>query len=227
MNEKLVQMVVGKLQKYRPVKLALPLSESVCVSIAEKGYERCNARLQNLGFAEIRLGQTGLRPPEILRIFSSGKKLIATSRTDKSLLAYAIVCHAPMMDIELDAPDRDHFIEMAKKQDCKVIVSHHDHEKTPSREELLEIKKQCLGAGADIVKIVCTARTDADCDNLLSLADPSTVAFGMGGLATFTRIASLIHGSPYTYASLASGKETAPGQLTNQQICEIVERLSL
>lgn len=227
MDQKVILAVVQKLQKYRPVKPASPLSELICVSIAEKGYERCNAALQNLDFAEIRLGQAGLRPPEISRIFSFGKKIIATSRTDKALLAYAIACHAPMVDVEIEAPDRDRLIEIAKKQDCKVIVSHHDHEKTPSREELLEIKRQCLDAGADIAKIVCIAHTDGDCDNLLSLSDSNTVAFGMGEFAAFTRVGSLIRGSPYTYASLGGGKETAPGQLTKPEIEAIIGHLSL
>ncbi|MBN1169516.1 type I 3-dehydroquinate dehydratase [Candidatus Micrarchaeota archaeon] len=223
MNQTLIQ----KLERYLPPKHALPISESICVSIAEKGYHRCAAALQNAVFAEIRLGKAGLDELEIRRLFSLGKKLIATSRTNKVLLAHAVLCHAPLIDVEIDACHRNQLITAAKKQGSKVIVSHHDYEKTPSKSELAEIKKQCFDAGGDIAKIACMAHTDEDCDALLSFADPSTVVFGMGDFASHTRIASLFLGSPFAYAALDCGKETAPGQLTKAQIGEILARLSL
>ena len=105
--------MLQKLQRYPKPKL--PLAESICVSIAEPGYERCVAALASSTFAEIRLGQASLAPSEIKRINDPEKKLIATSRTDKTLLVHAIQSEVQMVDIELEALNRCKLVRLAKR----------------------------------------------------------------------------------------------------------------
>jgi 3-dehydroquinate dehydratase type I len=51
------------------------------------------------------------------------------------------------------------------------------------------------------------------------------VVVGMGHKGRITRIAALLLGSPFTYASLAAGKETAEGQIDWKSLKEIYKRI--
>jgi 3-dehydroquinate dehydratase type I len=81
--------------------------------------------------------------------------------------------------------------------------------------------------GADIAKIACHVHSFTDCARILSLYQKKReiIAFGLGKMGTFTRIASLFLGAPFTYAALAPGKETADGQLDRQRLQTILDAL--
>ena len=53
------------------------------------------------------------------------------------------------------------------------------------------------------------------------------VVIGMGEKGKVTRIAAPILGSPFTYASLSSGKETAAGQLDKINLEKIFKILNV
>ncbi|MCK5552587.1 MAG: type I 3-dehydroquinate dehydratase, partial [Deltaproteobacteria bacterium] len=83
---------------------------------------------------------------------------------------------------------------------------------------------ECNGAGADIVKIVTYANTMEDNLRVLGLI-PHTrrtggeiIAFCMGELGRISRIMAPLLGSYFSYASLERGAESAPGQLTIEEI---------
>lgn len=98
--------------------------------------------------------------------------------------------------------------------DQKVILSHHDFEKTPDLDALyIELKKK----PADLYKIATQANSSLDALNMLEFlkrSDKKVVGISMGPLGEPTRILGPIFGSPLTYASSEEGLETAPGQLS-------------
>jgi 3-dehydroquinate dehydratase type I len=158
-----------------------------------------------------------------------GKALIATcppafgTETErKALLLKAITSGARFVDIDLDSTYafRKELTDAARKSGCKVITSYHDHERTPDRKELGRIADRCNLAGGDIVKIACMVKGPQDCARLLSLLDGGSrmVVIGMGPLGRITRVAGPLLGGEFTFASLETGKESAPGQMSRKEI---------
>jgi len=207
----------------------------ICTSIAEEGLDACMKALESAEFAEIRLDRTKLSKEEVVQLFSTSKKLIATYRegdnkeTRKRVLLLAIDSGASMVDIELESPDeyRKEIIERAREKNCEVIVSYHNYEKTPSRAELEAIIEQCFDKGADIAKIACKANSKGDSARLLGLLDGEKrlVVIGMEEAGRITRIAGPLLGSEIAFVSADSGKETAKGQLGREKMEKILEVL--
>lgn len=119
----------------------------------------------------------------------------------------------------------------AKKGKTKLIVSHHDLKGTPSRQTLVKRLKACRALGADIVKIVTLAQTAEDNLRVLELIPQAQglgqdiIAFCMGAEGRLSRVAAPLLGSCMSYASLEDGAESAPGQLTAQEMKTIIEIL--
>jgi 3-dehydroquinate dehydratase-1 len=51
------------------------------------------------------------------------------------------------------------------------------------------------------------------------------IAFAMGDLGKFTRVAALFLGAPFMYVSQDSGDKAAPGQITLSQMRALLEVL--
>ena len=107
-------------------------------------------------------------------------------------------------------------------------MSFHDYAKTPARHELEGIVDACFEAGADIVKIACMAHSETDNARLLGLLDDSrkVVVIGMGRKGRITRIVAPLLGSPFTFASLSKGKETAAGQIDRKALEGLLRNLA-
>ena len=109
----------------------------------------------------------------------------------------------------------------------RLIVSHHDFEKTPSRKVLLSLYHGCVGAGARVVKIVTWAHHAEDNLKVLDLIPYARrrqvpiIALCMGGQGRMSRIMAPLLGALFTFASLERGSESAPGQLTAGETREI------
>ena len=52
------------------------------------------------------------------------------------------------------------------------------------------------------------------------------LALGMGENGRITRVASLLMGAPFSYVSSGTAKETAPGQITREQMKNVLEGLA-
>jgi 3-dehydroquinate dehydratase type I len=208
----------------------------ICVSVAERDFGRCRDALLDSELAELRIDQTDFSEDEVQELFALPVDIIATCRPGTksllqrtSLLLAAISSGAAYVDIEVDA-DINYFhtiSDTAKQQNCRLIVSHHNWEHTPQMAELEKILALCFRMGADIAKIACHVHSFTDCARILSLYQKKReiIAFGLGKMGTFTRIASLFLGAPFTYAALAPGKETADGQLDRQRLQTILDAL--
>lgn len=207
----------------------------ICVSIGEHSPKACLRMLHGQEFAEIRIDRLE-RPDErmVKAIFSAHPKLIATCRAGrikdgvrKRLLLTAMDAGAAFVDVEVESPDayKKEIIGIAKEKGCTAIVSFHDHEKTPSEGGLKRIVELCFASGAGIAKIACMVNSPRDGALLLGLLDDSRqmVVVGMGDLGRITRIAALLLGGAFTFASLGEGKQTAPGQLEKEELAGLLE----
>ena len=209
----------------------------ICISIADVTIDEAVNIIENSEISEVRLDRLVFNKDDIPKLFSSKKSTIATYRptdgvTDserKEWLIAAINGGAQYVDIEVESSDdfKNGVIETAKSKGCKIIVSYHDYNKTPLMSELEEIIKWCFDSRCDIAKICCYANSSEECARLLSLYSygRSIISIGMGDIGKITRIASLLLGAPFTYASIDDRKKTAPGQIDSKKLKEILEMI--
>ncbi len=148
-------------------------------------------------------------------------------RRRMALLKEAISLGAEYVDIELSSGKEAINGLIQNKGSCRVIVSHHNLKETPSGKELGriydEIKKTCC----DIIKIATLANDITDNIKLFDIAKKAgkegrkTIALCMGEKGEISRILYKVFGNYLTYASLADGKESAPGQLTSGMMKDV------
>lgn len=164
-----------------------------------------------------------------------GETAQAVEKQRIALLEEAVLLGADGVDLELDTPAvlRERLRRAIRKQGnhTSLIISHHDFVGTPSGRVLQGLVRACIRAGADIVKIVTTARSSADNLNVLSLIPygrskgKEMIAFCMGEEGVISRIASPLLGGYLTFASLKRGAESAPGQIAAAQMRQIFRLL--
>ena len=131
-------------------------------------------------------------------------------------LTKAVEAGAAYIDLEMEAPApmSKRLRKAAQENGTIVIRSYHDFTGTPSREKLAETAAQCREFGAEVIKIVTTARSAADVQTVLSLYEDfdRLIAFCMGEAGRQSRLDCLAKGAPYTYAAFTEDEATAPGQ---------------
>lgn len=208
----------------------------ICTVIQNKTAAQIEEILQHVEMAEIRLDRCSLTDSETETCFESDVPLVATCRvsevmaSDPSLseikaaslceerLCRAIKAGARYVDVEVEAPKymSKRVRSCAQENGTVFIKSFHDFSGTGSREELKAVVEKCLHIGADIVKIVTTARTADEAERVLSLYDEfapeKLIAFSMGDAGRESRMQCLAKGAPYTYAALTEEDAAAPGQ---------------
>jgi len=136
---------------------------------------------------------------------------------------------ADMIDIELRTPDLAETVARIKPR-TKCLISFHDLKGTPPFDEIREIVQRQLDAGADICKVVTTARSFDDNITVLRLIsafpDTKIVSLAMGHLGLASRILCPLVGGDFTYASIEKGKESAAGQITVTGLRKIYEMVA-
>ena len=198
----------------------------ICISLEARDYDFCESQLRKHSFFEFRLDRTSMTLDEIKKLFSMPNKIIAVCRQIKfddnkrmKILTSAINAGAMFVDIEHDV--RVNYLNEIKselqKNHCKLILSYHNFDETPNEVGLKNIINNCFTLDADIVKIACKSNSETDNALLLSLYKNypigKLISIGLGDKGKITRIAGESLGSPFAYASLERGCETAPGQI--------------
>jgi 3-dehydroquinate dehydratase type I len=132
-------------------------------------------------------------------------------------LLKAIELGAEIVDIELVTRNIKEIIPMIKSK-AKPLISFHDLNGTPPFKEMSETIQRQLDMGAEICKLITTAHSFNDNLTTIQLITefPKTrmVSFAMGSYGFTSRILCPLIGGDFTYASIAEGKESAPGQIT-------------
>jgi len=131
---------------------------------------------------------------------------------------------ASIVDIELRTRNLADIIPMIKEK-AECLISFHNLEDTPPLEDMKNIVRSQLKAGADICKVVCSARKPED--NLATLQlikefpENRIISFCMGESGLISRLLSPLAGGYLTYAAIRRGKESAPGQLTVEEVTKL------
>ena len=230
----------------------------ICTTIQNKTAEQILEALEKCEMAEIRLDSCVLTARETEDVFTSDVPLVATARISEIMknepalqdlpeasreakavqiaekrLVRAIEAGARYVDVEIEAPKQmSKRVRSAAHENGTVFIrSYHDFEGTDSLEALKAVVEKCKYHGADIVKIVTTAGSEADVQKVMALYDwkgdeaPAAgelIAFCMGDAGRQSRIECLKKGAPYTYAALSEEDAAAPGQWPADEMCKAV-----
>ena len=141
-------------------------------------------------------------------------------------LLQAVELGASIVDIELRTKNLNKIAQMVKRR-TQCLLSFHDLDRTPSLDEMKTIVRQQVKAGADICKLVTTARSFEDNVAVLQLIadfpEVKLVSLAMGPLGSMSRICCPLVGGEFTYAAIEKGKESAQGQITVRDMLRIYE----
>jgi len=210
----------------------LPKTATEAISLIEKAEE------SHADLVEVRLDS--LKDTTDLKSLASGRvPRIATSRRaavtesdPQQTLLHAAKVGFEYVDIDVHTPNLKEDIKEIINFGAKPIVSFHDllgPLETSKLEAILEKEMICQ---AEVCKIVTTARSIADNLPLLDFTSKASrktkvVCFAMGEQGKISRLLAPIFGAFFTFASLERGSETAPGQMTIQEMRSSYKLLGL
>ncbi len=136
-----------------------------------------------------------------------------------------------LLDVELSCEETvlKQLIAAAHNASVKVIISNHDFQGTPDREEIVRKLRKMQMLGADISKIAVMPQNKADVLTLLAATaemtetypDQPIITMSMAGTGVISRISGEIFGSAVTFGS--AGRASAPGQIDNQALKNVLE----
>lgn len=138
-----------------------------------------------------------------------------------------------LIDIEAftgDALVRE-LASFCREKGVKVVLSNHDFQKTPPKEELVARLRKMEALGADLPKIAVMPQSPEDVLNLLSATWEASskyvrhpiITMSMGGLGTVSRLAGETFGSALTFGCAAQA--SAPGQVEVGKLAQALELL--
>ena len=227
---------------YAPRLLPLRLPR-VCVAVIASDPnqmgEKAELLVRDNPFLEFRLdylSKPGLALPKIKRFLEShpGTFVIATCRRVASggkfrgsivsqldILGKAAAAGCQLIDVELETASKCKPEQLQKlRTRAALILSFHDFRATKKLEETLE---KMLAYPADFYKIVSTATTLSDNVTMIKFLARegdrhSLIGMCMGEQGVISRVLGVRAGSVFTFASAVAGEETAPGQITAQDL---------
>jgi 3-dehydroquinate dehydratase I len=215
----------------------------VCVPVVEARVPRARSRYLRAArkglWAEVRLDY--LEKPDLKRLFRSlPGPVIATNRPRaeggrwsgseadrRGLLAEALTWGVHALDVEFSTEAAWRRELYARRGQTRLILSWHDFEGTPEAAALEEIFSDMLAQEADILKLVTHACNPADNLRVLALipralaAGKDIIAFCMGPLGKWSRVAAAFLGSFVTFAPFNPQQASAPGQITVNEMRRI------
>jgi len=213
----------------------------ICVSILPKnGAEALRliekAEISHADFIEVRLDCLE-NHHRLADLAAHGKTpKIATDKASRKepahrqMLLGAAKSGFEYVDVELSTPQLKDLVKELKAIGAKPIVSFHKFVGSLGISELNSVLEREISSGAEVCKIVTTAKQVED--NLTTLNFTSTassktkvVCFCMGELGKVSRLLSPMFGGFFTFASLERGSETASGQMTIQEMNATYELL--
>ena len=233
---------MNSIPTYTPRLLPLRLPR-VCVAVIgsdpNEMAEKAEALVRDNSFLEFRLdylSKPGLAMPRIKRFLETypGTVLIATCRRAVSggkfrgsiasqldILGKAAAAGCQLVDVELQTANKCKPEQLQKlRSRAALILSFHDFRATRKLEETLE---KMVAYPADFYKVVGTATTLSDNVAMIKFLTRegdrhSMVSMCMGEQGVISRVLGVRAGSVFTFASASAGEETAPGQITAQEL---------
>ena len=221
---------------------------NICVSIAAENPESLRKKISKAfsygaNYIEIRFDFLNLSDVEqalkiadnvrqkaifTLRTYADGGKFKGDNNDRMMWLEKLSMAKPMLVDIEYNTiKGNDDLANYLKKQKIPILVSWHDFEKTPPKNQLTDMLKK-MRIYSNYIKIVTTAINIIDALRILDLYENATqsnlIAFSMGEAGIISRIMCPIIGrSPFTYAALE--ESIAPSQLTIKQMRNIYDKI--
>lgn len=163
---------------------------------------------------------------------ATNKKPSGTEKERQQTLLSAAKNGFDYVDLDLSSQKLKEAVKEVKARGAKCILSFHGFNSSLSLSELNDILEREISSGADVCKIVTTAKRMEDNLTLLQFTSAASaktkiVCFGMGRLGKVSRLLSPAFGGFFTFAALERGRETAPGQMTVQEMRSAYELLGL
>jgi len=195
----------------------------------ESGADLIEVRLDNIedfqGLADL---AAHAKAPKI----ATNKRSSATENERQQTLLTAAKKGFNYVDLDSSSKDLKETVKETKSLGAKCILSFHDFNGTLPLSELNSILEKQILNGADVCKIVTTPKQVEDNLTLLQFVQAAngkakTVCFGMGELGKTSRLLSPAFGAFFTFASLERGSETAPGQMTIEEMESAYKLLGL
>jgi 3-dehydroquinate dehydratase type I len=225
----------------------------ICVPIMAKTTQEALIKMEEgfrqVGLLELRID--GLRKINLKKLLAHKKgEILVTNRMKEEggafagaeedrvgFLMEAVALGADFVDIEART-DRPYIIKMREKIEAlqghtRLILSTHYLDGTPPLNVLKKKVDEGLAAGADIIKIVSYGRRMEDnlkVFNLISYAlkrPIPIITFCMGEKGKISRVMAPLLGACWTFAALAEGQGSAPGQMTVREMKQVFKILSL
>jgi 3-dehydroquinate dehydratase / shikimate dehydrogenase len=229
---------ITKVPRFLPLRLP-----RVCVAVIGSDpaemVEKAELLVRDNPFLEFRLDYLPnpvLALPKIKRFFETypGTVVIATCRRTASggkfrgsivsqlnLLAKAAAAGCQLIDVELQTASKCKPDQLQKlRSRAGLILSFHDFRATKNLDDTLE---KMRAYPADFYKIVSTATTLFDNVTMIKFLAKqgdrnSLIGMSMGEPGIISRVLGVRAGSVFTFASATAGEETAPGQVTSQDL---------
>ncbi len=133
-----------------------------------------------------------------------------------------------LIDVETYTGDSivKELIDYAKDKEVKVVLSNHDFDKTPDKEEIINRLCKMQELGADICKIALMPNNPKDVLTLLDAtyemttmyADRPIVTMSMSAIGGVSRMIGEVFGSAITFGAM--GKSSAPGQFPVEELSQ-------
>ena len=138
---------------------------------------------------------------------------------------------ADLIDFENALTDPE-MIGFAHEHGVLTVLSCHDFQKTPEKEEILFVLTEMAQKGCDIAKCAYMAKDRASVDRLLGASkeasyrlDQPLITISMGEEGLISRTSGEVYGSALTFAS--AGKASAPGQIDALRLTRILRAIHL
>jgi 3-dehydroquinate dehydratase/shikimate dehydrogenase len=192
-----------------------PQAERDAVLAAEAGADMVEFRIDRFADHARVTGIAACSPvPCIVTCRSAQEGGVGERNDDERLdaLRAAAKGRAAYVDVELETYRR---AGVNLPQDTRVILSAHDFKGRPER--LYNIIAEMNASAADVNKVVWMPRSirdNVEAFELLLHRQKPTIAMCMGEAGMISRILAKTFGAFLTFASLTKGSETAPGQVS-------------
>lgn len=137
-----------------------------------------------------------------------------------------------LIDVELFMEEKrvKEIISIAHSNDVAVIVSNHDFNKTPEKEDIINRLKRASELGGDIPKIAVMPKSTEDVITLLDATriakeniDRPIITMSMSGKGVISRLSGEVFGSALTFG--AAKKVSAPGQISVDELRKVIQLL--
>jgi 3-dehydroquinate dehydratase/shikimate dehydrogenase len=233
--------MISAAKSYPPrIPLRLP---RVCVAVAASDAAELVEKADNLvrdnSFLEFRLdylSKPALALPKVKHFIEShpGIVIIATCRRQASggkfrgsiasqldILSKAAALGCQLVDVELQTALKCKPAQLQKlRSRCSLVLSFHDFRGTKKLDQTLE---KMRAFPADFYKVVSTAATLSDNVSMIQFLARESVNYSlvgvcMGEQGIISRVLGVRAGSVFTFAAVSPGEETAPGQVTAQDL---------